>query len=103
MNTSRLFALSLALLFRSALTLHAATDIWDEGGGANDNISTNANWVDNTAPVSHTTGKSALNIANGRTVTLEVSAPGPAVGRILSGANLISWAAARTISNTEYS
>src|SRR6478609_7022264 len=29
----------------------AATDTWD-GGGGNDNISTNNNWADNTAPLS---------------------------------------------------
>jgi T5SS/PEP-CTERM-associated repeat protein len=42
---------TIALLLPTPLALHAVTDTWD-GGGANDNLSTALNWLDNTAPAS---------------------------------------------------
>jgi hypothetical protein len=45
------WALGIASVLLTPLVGHAAPDTWD-GGGANDNVSTGANWVDNTAPVS---------------------------------------------------
>src|SRR5947207_8770383 len=52
MKTPCLLLLSIASMFFAPFAAHSATDSWDGGGGANDNFSTNANWVDNTAPVS---------------------------------------------------
>src|SRR5262245_60870273 len=49
--SAALLALGIASLLLTSLAARAVTDTWD-GGGANDNIGTNLNWVDNTAPVS---------------------------------------------------
>ena len=50
MTANHILATSLAT-FLSLTTALAVTETWD-GGGAGSNISTGANWVDNTAPVS---------------------------------------------------
>ncbi len=50
MKTPRILATTIALLLTTP-SLLAVTDTWD-GGGADNLISTNANWADNTAPVS---------------------------------------------------
>jgi len=54
MNAPRLLALSIASLLFGPLPLFGVTDTWD-GGGGNDDFSTDANWADDTAPVSSPT------------------------------------------------
>lgn len=49
MKLYRILATAMALIL--AARVFAATDTWD-GGGADNNISTNNNWADKTAPVS---------------------------------------------------
>jgi hypothetical protein len=51
-RSAALLALGIASLLLTSLAARAVTDTWD-GGGADDNIGTDANWVDNTAPVSN--------------------------------------------------
>ena len=54
MKTSRVlrFGIALEVVLLSPFVALAVTDTWD-GGGADDDFSTNANWVDNSAPVSN--------------------------------------------------
>lgn len=40
------------LLLLAATPVFSVTDTWDGGSGVNNNLNTNLNWVDNTAPVS---------------------------------------------------
>ena len=49
MKTPRILTATIALILAPAA--FAITDTWD-GGGADNNLSTNLNWLDNTAPVS---------------------------------------------------
>lgn len=51
MKTLRILALSVASVLLTPLAAWAVTDTWD-GGGANENLSTSANWLDNSAPAS---------------------------------------------------
>ena len=52
MKTPRRLALTIASLLLASLAAHAVTDTWD-GGGADNNVGTDANWVDNNDPASN--------------------------------------------------
>lgn len=52
MNSLRLPAAGLLVVLLTPLPMLAVTDSWD-GGGADNNLTTNLNWFDNTAPESN--------------------------------------------------
>ncbi|MEO7318026.1 MAG: hypothetical protein ABIZ56_03445, partial [Chthoniobacteraceae bacterium] len=52
MKTPRLLAVSIASLLLTLPTTHAVNDTWDGGSPLNDNLNTNANWEDDSAPIS---------------------------------------------------
>lgn len=73
MKVPRVLASGIAFLVFTPIVARAITDTWD-GGGGNDLLSTDNNWVDNTAPASDLMNTDLIFAAGSR-ATPDVSPP----------------------------